>query len=216
MRRVLVAVMLVALWASPIGAQEPRYQGRTMKQWADRLRSPQEADRDAAGRAFSHFGARGVPVLIAMLRDTDRDAREGAVGVFMNLGPATSKDALPELLWIAERDPDKSLGELAGWVAIPWIVGPRPRMPHTDSVPIFGRAIQGADAVRRHGGMRGLITVVQGSNGRVDSSVAGQAVAGLISSLRAPDPELRRDAVAALGMIGAPASAAIAELRHRA
>lgn len=214
MRRGLAAVMLVALWASPLGAQEPRYQGRTIKQWADQVRSRQDADWEPAVRAFTHFGARGVPALTAMLRETDRDAREGAVGIFMALGPATSKEALPELLWIAERDPDKGLGELAGWVAIPWIVGARPRVPHTDSVPIFARAIQDPDPARRHGGMRGLITVVETSKGRVEPSVVGQAVAGLMSALRAPDAALRRDAVASLGMIGAPASAAIPELRR--
>jgi hypothetical protein len=81
-------------------------------------------------------------------------------------------------------------------------------------VPVFARAIQDPDPMRRHGGMRGLITVVQASDGRLEPSVAGQAVAGLVSTLRAPDAALRREAVACLGMIGAPASAAIPELRR--
>jgi HEAT repeat protein len=212
MRWVLSAVMIVALWASAVGAQEPRYQGRTMKQWADQLRSRDEADKEAAAKAFIHFGARAVPLLTSMLRDPDVEARKGAGGALWMIGP-TAKDALPDLMWIAERDPDEHM-RMGGATFVFWLATARPQVPPTESVPIFAQAIQDPDPMRRHGGMRGLITVVQASDGRLEPSVAGQAVAGLVSTLRAPDAALRRDAVACLGMIGAPASAAIPELRR--
>ena len=76
--------------------------------------------------------------------------------------------------------------------------------------------MQDPDPARRHGAARGLITVTQNTEGRLDPGISGQVVAGLISALRMPDVQLRRDAVRMLGMIGPPARAAIPELRRLA
>ena len=211
----LVAALTVLACAGPLDAQERRYQGRTVRQWADQLRDSREEEREAAAEALGRFGARAVPVLTPMLRDSDVEVRVATIHALHVIGPA-AKEALPDLLWLAEKDSSERIQMGASWVAVPWIVGPGPRVPPLESVPIFVRGMQDPDPARRHGAARGLITVTQNTEGRLDPGISGQVVAGLISALRMPDVQLRRDAVRMLGMIGPPARAAIPELRRLA
>jgi HEAT repeat protein len=215
MRTLIATVLIVTMFAGPLTAQEVRHKGRTLAEWTAKLREKTEVDRDAAIDALVSFGARAIPALIPMLRDPEADVRLGVIWTFYRIG-RPAKQALPELLRTAVKDPHDELQIYAGSIAAQWLAGPAPLFPAAESVPMLIRAMQDPDADLRHAAARYLAIVVQDNRGRLDPGVAGPLVTALIQTLREPDVELRREAAGALGVMGPAARAAIPELRRMA
>src|SRR5262249_31933569 len=101
--RTAVALLLLVFVAPAALAQnpEPRYKGKPLAYWVQRLQKA-EADKDqaAAARAIEAFGPDAVPAipaLIEMLDDRSPEFRNLVAGVLCRLGP-DAKSAVPELI----------------------------------------------------------------------------------------------------------------------
>jgi HEAT repeat protein len=141
MRFAFLAAVFVWLLATPLPAQEklePRYKGKPIAYWVDKLR---KADTDQlqadAAFAIASFGADGgaaVPLLVEMLDDRSQEFRWMAYRTLCALGDAT-KPALPALAKSLKagkvRDPE---------IVIPLLAMADPEME--DIVPALIVAIQ--------------------------------------------------------------------------
>jgi hypothetical protein len=61
---------------------------------------------------YGRNAAPAIPVVIPLLKHEDNDTREHAARLLGAIGPPASR-ALTELKWLADRDPDKTVKEVA-------------------------------------------------------------------------------------------------------
>jgi HEAT repeat protein len=203
------SAMLISI-ACPLGAQDVRYQGRTVAEWIAQMRGqPSQSEQDAVIRALSHLGERAVPAVVLMLRDPDPFARLQALWAFFVIGPAP-REALPELVRLSVKDDVADVRQMAQMVAAGWLVN----VPAWDSLPALLSVLQEPDAELRRTAAFWMTIVVKARRGKIDPRLAAQIAPSLAHVLREVDLDTRRELIAALGAIGPPAAAAIPELRR--
>lgn len=101
--RVALILFAMALFCPGALAQkrEPKYQGKPLDYWVERLQKAEtDKDREAAAAVIKQFGpdaAPAVPALIEMLDDHAADFRWMALEILAKIGPA-AKDVAPELV----------------------------------------------------------------------------------------------------------------------
>jgi HEAT repeat protein len=191
--RCLVIALACLLLASPLHGQDQRYQGRTVAEWAARLRDPNFQIRKEALQVFSTMrlvGHRGVPGGPA--------------------GQAGAKEALPALIWVMEKDPDGNVREMAAWIFASWTATPA-SPPASTWVDVLVKAMADPDPGMRRAVTRAVSLLVEA--GTIGAGEA-QVVPGLVQALHDPDIDRRREATAALGRLGPAAKAAVPELQR--
>jgi len=88
----------------PAHAQETSYQGRTLAEWRDDLRSVEPMTREHAVDALARFGDPAVPILTEAIADPDFNVRTLAMFSLGRMG-AQAKSALPKLVEkLSDRD----------------------------------------------------------------------------------------------------------------
>jgi HEAT repeat protein len=208
--RGVVLASILMMVVSHLGAEDVRYQGRTVAEWMARLRGqPSASEQQAVENALRHFGRRAVPAVVLMLRDRDPSARLQGLWAFFVIGPAP-KEALPELVRLAATDDVADVRTMAEWVAGGWLVN----VPAGDSLPALLTALQGPDLDLRRTAAHWMTVVIKARGGMMDPGLAGRIVPSLAHVLREVDGEIRHEIIAALGAIGPPATTAIPELRR--
>src|SRR5262249_23100220 len=137
--RTAVALLLLVFVAPAALAQnpEPRYKGKPLAYWVQRLQKA-EADKDqaAAARAIEAFGPDAVPAipaLIEMLDDRSPEFRNLVAGVLCRLGP-DAKSAVPELI---KQLQEKRAREPRLVMEILGFIGPDAK----DAVPLLAKAL---------------------------------------------------------------------------
>ena len=203
--------LFVALMvASPLLAEDLRYQGRTVAEWmAQMRRQPTDKEGDAVVRALSHFGHRAVPTLIVMLRDQDPQERLIALWAFFTIGPAP-KEVLPELIRLAAKDDTQDVRTMAELIGTSWLI----HEPARDTVPPLLHALHDPDVELRRAAAHWMAAVVRARGATIAPQLAAQVASPLAQVLREVDVQRRREIIATLRAIGPPARAAIPELRR--
>jgi HEAT repeat protein len=202
--------IIVMNTTSPLAAQDPRYQGRTVTEWMVQLQGqPTDSDKQAVVDALRHFGRRAVPALVLMLGDSDPSTRLQSLWAFLVIAPAP-REALPELARLSVKDDVADVRQMAQMLAGGWLVN----APPDDSLSALLRVLQGPDAELRRRAAYWMTIVVKARGGKIDPRLAAQVVPSLAHVLREVDLDTRREVIAALGAIGPAATAAIPELRR--
>jgi HEAT repeat protein len=104
----LLTIALIAHrpgWAGAEEKPEPAYQGKTVSEWIEMLRSPRGDEIGKAADALAVIGAPAVPRLLEALKDKDPLLRRGAAWALGDMEKKAHR-AVPALCIVIEKDHD--------------------------------------------------------------------------------------------------------------
>src|SRR5262245_26914506 len=194
-----VGLMVILGWlpAAAAQAEERRYEGRTLSEWAHLLQDPDpSAQRKAVEALRLGFEVQAVPVLNRAVETGGPSVRIEAIRALAHIQPpapesiATLTKAMPDTDPATQEAAAAALGDLG-------------------AVSILAQALKDPDKDVRRNAVRPLRRVVI----RDRSSTATSAVVtALADALKDPDAGVRRAAASSLGAIGPEAVDAIPRL----
>jgi HEAT repeat protein len=140
--RAFYLTLTLLLTASPLLSAgerpEPRYKGRPLAYWLDRLQKAETDEQQAeAARALKAFGsdaAPAVPKLIEMLDDRSAEYREVICDILRVIGPG-AKAAVPQLVRALKM---KTTPDPETWIVVLGAIGPDAR----EAVPVLIEALE--------------------------------------------------------------------------
>jgi HEAT repeat protein len=111
MRAILLLAAFVTLAASASAQPEPRYKGKPLAYWVDRLQNA-ETDKEqqetaVALQAFGPDAVSAVPKLVEMLDDRSPEFRKLVYETLRELGPA-AKGAVPDLIKLLKQKHERN------------------------------------------------------------------------------------------------------------
>lgn len=185
MRQTLSLLLLFLLFL-PLPGFSADFNGRSLSDWGNDLKSSSQSDRQRATEVLAHFGTDAVPLLLEALHDPDYKVRHSVTQSLVRIGPP----ALPKLKPMLD-DADEDAALRAAEVIAK--MGPA-------GVPVMVDLVKGGytDSWRR------MLTGLHGMTPQ------GRAVAvpELVGLLQDPDNEVRERAGMAMRQMGPDAQAA--------
>src|SRR5499426_454188 len=194
-----VRLMVILGWlpAAAAQAEERRYEGRTLSEWAHLLQDPDpSAQRKAAEALRLGFEVQAVPVLNRAVETGNPSVRIEAIRALAQIQPPAPETVAT--LSKAMRDTDPAVQRAAAAA-----------LGDVGAVSVLTQALKDPDKNVRRNAVRPLRRVVI----RDRSSTATRAVVtALADALKDPDGAVRRAAASSLGAIGPEAVDAIPAL----
>jgi HEAT repeat protein len=124
MRILLIALLANLLFCFSAGAEEKRpvkYQGHPVEYWVEKLRKADSVkDYEEASQAIRAFGPEAIaalPLVLDLLEDRSFDFRQMGWRMLDSMGESASKDALPRLIYLLEKDGYEDDDQVAGMFA---------------------------------------------------------------------------------------------------
>lgn len=202
-RRALTVGLLVILgWlpAAAAQAEEPRYEQRTLSDWAHLLQDTDPSTQRKAVEALRlGFGAQGVPVLIRASEKGSPSVRLEAIRALAQIQPPAPETITT--LSKAMRDTDPAIQRAAAAA-----------LGDVGAVSVLAQALKDPDNNVRRNAVRPLRRVVIRDRSSSDPATTKAVIAALADALKDPDPGVRRAAASSLGAIGPEAVDAIPSL----
>jgi HEAT repeat protein len=202
-RRALTAGLIVILgWmpAAAAQAEERRYEGRTLSDWAHLLQDPDpSAQRKAVEALRLGFDVQAVPVLNRAAETGDASVRIEAIRALAQVQPpapetlATLSKAMRDTAPAIQRAAAAALGDVG-------------------AVSVLAQALKDPDKNVRRNAVRPLRRVLIRDRGSSDPATTRAVVTALADALKDPDGGIRRAAASSLGAIGPEAVDAIPSL----
>ena len=202
-RRALTVGLLVILgWlpAAAAHAEEPRYEQRTLSDWAHLLQDTDPSTQRKAVEALRlGFGAQAVPVLIRAVEKGSASVRIEAIGALAQIQPPAPETITT--LSKAMRDTDPAIQRAAAAA-----------LGDVGAVSVLAQALKDPDKDVRRNAVRPLRRVVIRGRSSGDPAEMKAVVTALADALKDPDREVRRAAANSLGALGPAAVDAIPSL----
>ena len=202
-RRALAAGLMVVLgWlpAAAAQAEERRYEGRTLSDWALLLQNPDpSAQRKAVEALRLGFDVQAVPVLNRAAETGDASVRIEAIRALAQIQPPAPETIAT--LSKAMRDTDPAIQRAAAAA-----------LGDVGAVSVLAQALKDPDKNVRRNAVRPLRRVVIRDRGSSDPAATRAVVTALADGLKDPDGGIRRAAASSLGAIGPEAVDAIPAL----
>jgi len=202
-RRALTVGLLVILgWlpAAAAHAEEPRYEQRTLSDWAHLLQDTDPSTQRKAVEALRlGFGAQAVPVLIRAVEKGSASVRIEAIGALAQIQPPAPETITT--LSKAMRDTDPAIQRAAAAA-----------LGDVGAVSVLAQALKDPDSNVRRNAVRPLRRVVIRGRSSGDPAETKAVVTALADALKDPDREVRRAAANSLGALGPAAVDAIPSL----
>ena len=201
-RALTVGLIMILGWlpAAAAQAEERRYEGRTLSEWAHLLRDPdQSAQRKAVEALRLGFEVQAVPVLNRAVETGGPSVRIEAIRALAQIQPPA-----PETLATlskAMRDTDPAIQRAAAAA-----------LGDVGAVSILAQALKDPDRGVRRNAVRPLRRVVMRDRSSSDPAATRAVVTALADALKDPDGGVRRAAASSLGAIGPEAVDAIPAL----
>ena len=200
-RHALTVGLLVILgWlpAAAAQAEEPRYEQRTLSDWAHLLQDTDPSTQRTAVEALRlGFGAQAVPVLIRASEKGGPSVRLEAIRALAQIQPPAPETITT--LSQAMRDTDPAIQRAAAAA-----------LGDLGAVSVLAQALKDPDNNVRRNAVRPLRRVV--IRDRSDPAATKAVVAALADALKDPDGAVRRAAASSLGALGPVAADAIPSL----
>jgi HEAT repeat protein len=192
-RRALTVGLIVILgWLSAAAAQaeERRYEGRTLSDWALLLQNPDpSAQRKAVEALRLGFDVQAVPVLNRAAETGDASVRIEAIRALAQIQPPAPETIAT--LSKAMRDTDPAIQRAAAAA-----------LGDVGAVSVLAQALNDSDKNVRRNAVRPLRRVVIRDRGSSDPATTRAVVTALADALKDPDGAVRRAAASSLGAIG--------------
>jgi HEAT repeat protein len=202
-RRALTVGLIVILgWLSAAAAQaeERRYEGRTLSDWAHLLQDPDpSAQRKAVEALGLGFDVQAVPVLNRAAETGDASVRIEAIRALAQIQP-TAPETIATLSK-AMRDTDPAIQRAAAAA-----------LGDVGAVSVLAQALKDPDKNVRRNAVRPMRRVVIRDRSSSDPATTRAVVTALADALKDPDGAVRRAAASSLGAIGPEAVDAIPAL----
>ena len=202
-RRALIVGLLVILgWlpAAAAQAEEPRYEQRTLSDWAHLLQDTDPSTQRTAVEALRlGFGAQAVPVLNRAVETGGPSVRIEAIRALAQIQPPAPETITT--LSQAMRDTDPAIQRAAAAA-----------LGDLGAVSVLAQALKDPDKDVRRNAVRPLRRVVIRDRSSSDPAATKAVVAALADALKDPDREVRRAAANSLGALGPAAVDAIPSL----
>ena len=202
-RRALTVGLIVILgWlpAAAAQAEERRYEGRTLSDWAHLLQDPDpSAQRKAVEALRLGFDVQAVPVLNRAAETGDASVRIEAIRALAQIQPPAPETIAT--LSKAMRDTDPAIQRAAAAA-----------LGDVGAVSVLAQALKDPDKDVRRNAVRPLRRVVIRDRSPSDPATTRAVVTALADALKDPDGGVRRAAVSSLGAIGPEAVDAIPRL----
>jgi HEAT repeat protein len=164
----VAAVLGLLVWAGAGRGDEPKVEGKTVKQWVEQLKDSEPRRAAKAMTALTKIGEPAVDPLIEVLKDKDEEARPLAAQVLGDIGPAAKK-AIPALIEaLKDDDADPSVRNSAASALAE--MGPAAK----PAVPALLAALKDDDA-----GVRGSAAFTLGKVGAEAKTVLGPLLEAL-------------------------------------
>lgn len=199
-RRALMVGLLVILgWlpAAAAQAEERRYEGRTLSDWAHLLQDPDSSTQRKAVEALRlGFGAQAVPVLNRAVETGGPSVRIEAIRALAQIQPPAPETIAT--LSKAMRDTDTAIQRAAAAA-----------LGDVGAVSTLAQALKDPDKDVRRNAVRPLRRVVIRGGSSRDPAATKAVVAALADALKDPDGGVRRAAASSLGALGSAAVDAI-------
>jgi len=202
-RHALTVGLLVILgWlpAAAAQAEEPRYEQRTLSDWAQLLQDPDPSTQRTAVEALRlGFGAQAVPVFIRASEKGGPSVRLEAIRALAQIQPpapetiTTLSQAMRDTDPVIQRAAAAALGDLG-------------------AVSVLAQALKDPDNNVRRNAVRPLRRVVIRDRSSSDPATTRAVVTALVDALTDPDGAVRRATASSLGAIGPEAVDAIPAL----
>ena len=201
-RAVIVGLLVIPGWlpAAAAQAEEPRYEQRTLSDWAYLLQDTDPSTQRKAVEALRiGFGAQAVPVLIRASEKGDPSVRLEAIRALAQIQPPAPETITT--LSQAMRDSDPAVQRAAAAA-----------LGDLGAVSVLAQALKDPDNNVRRNAVRPLRRVVIRDRSSSDLAATKAVVAALADALKDPDREVRRAAASSLGALGPTAADAIPSL----
>jgi len=202
-RRALTVGLIVILgWlpAAAAQAEERRYEGHTLSDWAHLLQDPDpSAQRKAVEALRLGFDVQAVPVLNRAAEAGDASVRIEAIRALAQIQPPAPETITT--LSKAMRDTDPAIQRAAAAA-----------LGDVGAVSVLAQALKDPDKNVRRNAVRPLRRVVIRDRGSSDPATTRAVVTALADALKDPDGAVRRAAASSLGAIGPEAVDAIPRL----
>ena len=202
-RRALTVGLIVVLgWlpAAAAQAEEPRYEQRTLSDWAHLLQDTDPSTQRKAVEALRlGFGAQAMPVLIRAVEKGSASVRLEAIGALAQIQPPAPETIAT--LSKAMRDTDPAIQRAAAAA-----------LGDVGAVSVLAQALKDPDSNVRRNAVRPLRRVVIRGKSSSDPAATKAVVVALADALKDPDGAVRRAAASSLGAIGPEAVDAIPAL----
>ena len=199
-RHALTVGLLVILgWlpAAAAQAEEPRYEQRTLSDWAHLLQDTDPSTQRTAVEALRlGFGAQAVPVLIRASEKGGPSVRLEAIRALAQIQPPAPETITT--LSQAMRDTDPAIQRAAAAA-----------LGDLGAVSVLAQALKDPDKDVRRNAVRPLRRVVIRDRSSSDPAATKAVVAALADALKDPDREVRRAAASSLGTLGPAAADAL-------
>lgn len=195
-KRLAIIITVIGIAAIAViffGSCEPRgpvYNGKSVKEWASQLRSPDASLRDQAASAIKSMGVQAVPALIRLVQTKDPGVRRWAWSVARRLPRRPRAWFFTKVPW---RDPNDAC--FAGAKGL-GIIGPDARA----AIPALARAL------------RSPVPEVRLEAAAALGRIGPASVPALTEALSDKTLEVRHAAAFALGEVGPDAQAAVPAL----
>jgi len=202
-RRVLTVGLLVILGWLPVAAaqaEEPRYEERTLSDWAHQLQDPDPSTQRKAVEALRlGFGAQAVPLLNRAVETGGPSVRIEAIRALAQIQPPAPETI--STLSKAMRDTDPAIQRAAAAA-----------LGDIGAVSVLAQALKDPDNNVRRNAVRPLRRVVIRDRSSGDPATTKAVVGALADALKDPDAGVRRAAASSLGALGPVAVDALPSL----
>ncbi len=200
MLTVRVLVILGWLPVAAAQAEEPRYEERTLSDWAHLLQDPDPSTQRKAVEALRlGFEVQAVPVLNRAVEAGGPSVRIEAIRALAQIQPPAPETIAT--LSKAMRDTDPAIQRAAAAA-----------LGDVGAVSVLAQALKDPDKDVRRNAVRPLRRVVTRGGSSSDPAATRAVVAALADALKDPDGGVRRAAASSLGAIGPEAVDAIPAL----
>jgi HEAT repeat protein len=194
-----VRVLVILGWLSVAAAQaeEPRYEERTLSDWAHQLQDPDPSTQRKAVEALRlGFEVQAVPVLNRAVETGGPSVRIEAIRALAQIQPPAPETIAT--LSKAMRDADPAIQRAAAAA-----------LGDVGAVSVLAQALKDPDKDVRRNAVRPLRRVVTRGGSSGDPAATKAVVAALADALKDPDAGVRRAAASSLGALGPVAVDAI-------
>jgi HEAT repeat protein len=201
-RALTVGLIVIFGWLSAAAAQaeERRYEGRTLSDWALLRQNPDpSAQRKAVEALRLGFDVQAVPVLNRAAETGDASVRIEAIRALAQIQPPAP--ATIATLSKGMRDTDPAIQRAAAAA-----------LGDVGAVSVLAQALKDPDKDVRRNAVRPLRRVVIRDRSSSDPAAAKAVVTALADALKDPDAGVRRAAASSLGALGPEAVDAIPAL----
>jgi len=196
-RRALTVGLIVILgWlpAAAAQAEERRYEGRTLSDWAHLLQDPDPSVQRKAVEALRlGFEVQAVPILNRAVETGGPSVRIEAIRALAQIQPPAPETIAT--LSKAMRDTDPAIQRAAAAA-----------LGDVGAVSVLAQALKDPDKDVRRNAVRPLRRVVIRDRSPSDPATTRAVVTALADALKDPDPSVRNATIGALGRIGSPAA----------